>query len=45
MYTLAPPSYRCFITNLALIGQAISEKNFVEYYGNIHVHCPGVAAH
>ena len=27
--------------NLALIGQAVSEKMF-EYYGNIHVYCPGV---
>ena len=25
---------------MALIGQAVSEKIF-EYYGNIHVYCPG----
>ena len=41
MYTLVPPSIRCFISNLALIGQAVSEKIF-EYYGDIHVYCPGV---
>ena len=23
---MGPPSYRCFISNLALIGQAVSEK-------------------
>ena len=28
---------------MALIGQTVSEKIF-EYYGNIHVHCPGVGA-
>ena len=46
MYTLVSPSYRCFISNLALIGQAVSKKIF-EYYGNtpgIHVSCPGVEA-
>ena len=26
IYTLVPPSYRCFISNLALIGQAVSDK-------------------
>ena len=26
MYTLVPPSYRCFVLSLALIGQAVSEK-------------------
>ena len=41
MYALVLPSYRCFISNLALIGQAVSEKIF-EYYGDIHVYCPGV---
>ena len=34
---LASSSYRCFISNLALIGRAISEKKMFEYYGNIHV--------
>ena len=24
--TLVPPSYRCFISNLTLIGQAVSEE-------------------
>ena len=28
--------------NLALIGQAVSEEKMFEYYGNIHVYCPGV---
>ena len=28
---------------MALIGQVVSEKMF-EYYGNIHVCCPGVGA-
>ena len=41
---LVPPSYRCFISNLALIGQAVSEKKIFEYYGNIHVYCPRVGA-
>ena len=27
-----------------LIGQAVSEKMF-EYYGNIHVYCPGVGVY
>ena len=44
MYTLVPLSFRCFISNLALIGQGVSEKIF-EYYGNIHVNCPGVGAY
>ena len=35
MYTLAPPSYRCFISNLALVGQVVSEKKTFEYYGDI----------
>ena len=30
IYTLVPPSYRCFIVNLALIGLAVSEKNIFE---------------
>ena len=30
MYTLVPPSYRCFIENLALIGQAVSEEKIFE---------------
>ena len=42
IYTLVPPFYRCFILNLALIGQAVSEKKMFEYYGKIHVYCPGV---
>ena len=43
IYTLVPPSYRCFTQNSALIGQVVSEKMF-KYYGNIHVYCPGVGA-
>ena len=43
IYTLVPPSYKCFIKNLALICQSVSEKMF-EYYDNIHVYCPGVGA-
>ena len=46
MYTLVSPCYRCFISTLALIGRAVSEKIF-EYYGNRHVHvlyCPGVGS-
>ena len=27
---------------LALICQAVSEEKMFEYYGNIHVYCPGV---
>ena len=27
---------------LALIGRAVSEEKMFEYYGNIHVYCPGV---
>ena len=42
MYTLVPPSYRCFISNLALIGYPVSEKTIFEYYGDIHIYCPGV---
>ena len=44
MYTLVLPSYKCFISNLALIGQAVSE--IFKYYGDIHVHvyCPGVGS-
>ena len=42
MYTLVPPSYR-IISNLAVIGQVISEMTF-EYYCNIHVNCPRVRA-
>ena len=44
MYTLVSPSYRCFMSNLALIGRAVSEKKIFEYYGHIHVSCPGVEA-
>ena len=40
--TLVPPSYRCFISNLALIGQAVSEEKIFECYGDIHVYCPRV---
>ena len=29
--TMVPPSYRCFILNLALIDQAVSEKIIVIY--------------
>ena len=42
MYTLVPPSYRCFISILALIGQVVSEQKTFEYYGDVHVYCPGV---
>ena len=42
MYTLVPPSYGCFISNLTLIAQAVSEKKIFEYYGDIHVYRPGV---
>ena len=42
MYTLVLPSYRCFISNLALIGHAVSEKKISENYGDIHVYCPGI---
>ena len=30
--------------NFALIGQAVSEEKMFEYYGDIHVYCPGVGA-
>ena len=33
-YTLIPSSYRCFISNLSLIGQTVSEKKIFEYYGD-----------
>ena len=36
MNTLVSPSLRCFLKNLALIGQAVSEKIF-EYYGYIQI--------
>ena len=36
--TLVPPSYRCFISNLALIGKVVSEKDIFENYGNIHTY-------
>ena len=44
MHTLAPPCYRCFISNLALIGQAVSEKKIFEYYGDLHVYRHGVGS-
>ena len=44
LYTHCPPSYRCFILNMALINQAVSEKKMFEYYGNIHLFCPEVGA-
>ena len=44
MYTLVPPSYRCFKSNLALIGQAVSQKKIFEYYGDFQVSCPEVEA-
>ena len=43
MYTLVTLSYRCFISNMALIGQAVSEKIF-EYDADMHVYCPGVGS-
>ena len=30
---------------MALIGQVVSEEKMFEYYGNIHVYCPGVGAY
>ena len=30
--------------DLTLIGQVVSEEKMFEYYGNIHVYCPGVGA-
>ena len=27
---------------MALIGQAVSEEKIFEYYGNLHVYCPGM---
>ena len=41
MYTLISPSYRCFISNLALIGRAVSEIKIFQYYGDTHVYCTG----
>ena len=29
----------------ALTGQAVSEEMMFEYYGNIHVYCPGMGAY
>ena len=31
--------------NLASIGQVVLEEKMFEYYGNIHVYCPGVWAY
>ena len=31
-----------FHINLASIGQVVLEEKMFEYYGNIHVYCPGV---
>ena len=44
MYKLVPPSYRFFISNLALIGPAVSEMKIFQYYGDINVYCPGVGS-
>ena len=30
---------------MALIGHAVSEEKMFEYYGDIHVYCPGVGAY
>ena len=30
---------------MALIGQVVSEEKMFEYYGDIHVYCPGVGAY
>ena len=43
IHSSSQSSYRCFISNLALISLAVSE-NIFEYYGNIHVYCPRVGA-
>ena len=37
MYTLVPPFYIYFISNLALIDQAVSEKKIFDYYGNMYI--------
>ena len=42
MHMVVPPSYRCLMSDLALIGQAVSEKKIFEYYGDIHAYYPGV---
>ena len=42
MHTLVPPSYRCLTSNLAMIGQVVSEQKIFEYYGDVHVYCTGV---
>ena len=42
MFTLVPPSYRCLTSNLAMTGQVVSEQKIFEYYGDVHVYCPGV---
>ena len=47
-----PVSRRVFVTGkiqinckkMVFVGQAVSEKKRFEYYGNIHVNCPGVGA-
>ena len=45
MYTLVrPPSYRRLISNLALIGQMVSEKQIFDYYGDEDEYCPGAGA-
>ena len=43
--TLVLHFHRCFLENLALIGQAVSEKKIFEYYCSIHVYCPVVVAY
>ena len=36
------PFLRMLHMKFVLIGQVVSEKKMVKYYGNIHVYCPGV---
>ena len=36
------PFLRMLHMNLALNGKTVSEEKIFEYYGNIHVYCPGV---
>ena len=44
LYKLSFPLPKDAPHEVCLIGQVVSEKKIVEYYGNIHVYCPGVGA-
>ena len=37
--------FQRFLLFKILLFQAVSEEKMFEYYGNIHVFCPGVGAH